>query len=562
MPKPDHARPGAGAVMAESKSSTGGAGEESIWAPFRHRVFRAIWIAQFVGNVGTWAQTVGAQWLMGDLGGGAFQVSLVQTATTLPVFLLVLPSGALGDIFDRRRLLIVSQTIMLVGAGTLAVLTVAHATTPALLLLLTATIGAGNALSAPSFAAVQPELVPRDEVPRAALLNGASVNLARTIGPALAGLLIGSVGPAGTFTLNAVSFAGVIAALVVWRRPRDVRPLGTEHVRAAVAAGIRYTRNAPHFATVLARSLLFILPASALWSLLAVLARGPLELGATGYGVLLGSIGIGAVTGTIVVIPRLRRRLTTNALVTLGSIGYGAGLIALAVTRFMPLVIAECGVTGMAWISVTSSVNAHAQLLLPNWTRARALAFMNLTFQGGQAIGSVVLGALAGAAGVEIAFGTAGAIEIAGAIAGLLWLTLPPLGHVDGARYWPEPNLVIDVEPDSGPVLVTVEWRIDPAHSDAFADAMRPLGRARRRTGATRWGLFRDAADPALFLETFTVDTWSEHMRQHIERGTVDDEALEARARRFVKGEQTPRVRHLLWAYSAATADGSNTIAR
>jgi MFS family permease len=521
-----------------------------VWAPFHHRVFRAIWVAQFVGNIGTWAQTVGAQWLMGDLGHGAFDVSLVQTASTLPVFLLVLPSGSLGDIFDRRRLLIVSQTIMLVGAGALAVLTFADATTPALLLLLTATIGAGNALSAPTFAAVQPELVPRDEVPRAALLNGASVNLARTIGPALAGALIGVVGPAGTFSLNAVSFVGVIAALAVWRRPRDRRPLGAEHVSEAIAAGIRYTRNAPRFATVLARSFLFILPATALWSLLAVLARGPLELGATGYGVLLGSVGIGAVTGTIVVIPRLRRKLTANALVALGSGVYGAGLIALAVTHSLPLVIAECAVTGMAWISVTSSVNAHAQLLLPNWTRARALAFMNLTFQGGQAVGSVLLGALAGAVSVEAAFGTAGVLEVAGAIAGAVWLALPPLGEVEPARWWPEPNLVIEPEPDAGPVLVTVEWRVDRSDAADFTDAMRPLRRARRRTGATRWGLFEDTADPSLFLETFTVHTWSEHMRQHVERGTVDDEELEAHARRFLLDGHTPRVRHLLWAYS------------
>ena len=525
------------------------AADGSVWAPFHQRVFRAIWIAQFVGNIGTWAQTVGAQWLMGDLGGGAFEVSLLQTATTLPVFLLVLPSGSLGDIVDRRRLLIVSQAIMLVGAGTLALLTFADATTPALLLLLTATIGAGNALSAPTFSAVQPELVPRDEVPKAALLNGASVNLARAIGPAIGGLLIASVGPAGTFTLNAVSFVGVIAALALWRRPPDRRPLGGEHLGAAMAAGLRYTRNAPPFRTVLARSFVFILPATALWSLLAVLARGPLQLDATGYGVLLGSVGIGAVIGTIVVIPRLRRKLTTNNLVTLGSVVYGVGLVALAVTDSIPLVIAECAVTGMGWISVTSSVNAHAQLLLPNWTRARALAFMNVTFQGGHAIGSVLLGALAGAVSVQVAFGTAGVLEVAGAIAGAVWLTLPPLGDVESARYWPDPNLEIEADPDSGPVLVTVEWRIDASDSEHFAEAMTPLRRSRRQTGATRWGLFQDTADPAVFLETFTVDTWSEHMRQHLERGTVGDEELEARARTFLDGEQTPRVRHLLWAY-------------
>jgi MFS family permease len=529
--------------------------ENSVWTPFHQRVFRAIWIAQFVGNIGTWAQTVGAQWLMGDLGGGAFEVSLLQTATTLPVFLLVLPSGSLGDIVDRRRLLIVSQAIMFAGAGALAVLTFADATTPALLLLLTAAIGAGNALAAPTFSAVQPELVPRDEVPQAALLNGASVNLARAVGPAIGGLLIVSVGPAGTFTLNAVSFAGVIAGLAIWRRPADHRPLGAEHLRGAIAAGIRYTRNAPAFATVLARSFLFILPATALWTLLAVLARGPLELGATGYGVLLGTVGIGAVTGTIVVIPRLRRRLNNNDLVALGSVVYGVGLIALAVTDLVPLVIAECAVTGMAWITVTSTVNAHAQLLLPNWTRARALAFMNVTFQGGHAIGSVLLGALAGAVSVEAAFGTAGALEVAGAIAGYLWLALPPLGDVEPARYWPEPNLVIDAEPDSGPVLVTVEWRIDPSDSDEFVAAMKPVRLARRQTGATRWGLFQDTADPAVFLETFTVDTWSEHMRQHLERGTVGTEELDERAVSFLDGAKTPRIRHLLWAHGTPSSD-------
>jgi MFS family permease len=525
------------------------AADLSVWSPFHQRVFRIVWTAQFVGNIGTWAQTVGAQWLMGNLGGGAFEVSLLQTATTLPVFLLVLPSGGLGDIVDRRRLLIVSQSIMLVGAGVLAILTFADATTPALLLLLTATVGCGNALAAPTFSAIQPELVTRDEVPKAALLNGASVNLARAIGPAIGGLLITSVGPAGNFTLNAVSFAGVIAGLAAWRRPHDRRPLGAEHLRAAMAAGFRYTRNAPAFLTVLARSFLFILPATALWSLLAVLARGPLKLGAPGYGVLLGSVGIGAVTGTIVVIPRLRQRLGANQLVALGSVVYGVMLIALAVTRLVPLVIAECFVIGMGWISVTSSVNAHAQLLLPNWTRARALAFMNVTFQGGQAIGSVLLGTLAGALGVEAAFGTAGVLEVAGAIAGSIWLALPPLGDVESAHYWPEPNLVIEPDPNSGPVLVTVEWRIDPSDAEEFEQAMRPLRRARRQTGATRWGLFEDAADPALFLETFTVDTWSEHMRQHLERGTVANQELEAHARSFLDGVRTPRVRHLLWAY-------------
>ncbi len=524
-------------------------GANTAFAPFRHPIYRAIWTAQFVGNIGTWAQTVGGQWLMGDLGGHAFEVSLVQTASTLPVFLLVLPAGSLGDIIDRRRLLLIAQSIMLAASGLLAVLTFAHATTPAVLLLLTAVIGGGTALQGPTFSAIQPELVTRDEVGDAALLNGASVNIARTVGPAIAGLLIGSIGIGATFTLNAISFAAVMAALLAWKRPRDRRPLNAEHLREAFVTGVRYTRSAPAFQAVLGRSLLFIFFASALWSLLAVLARGPLDLGASGYGVLLGAVGVGAVFGTLVVVPRVRNLMSTGALVACGSLLYGVGLVIAAVSDSLPLTIVTLLFVGLGWISVTSMVNAHAQLLLPNWTRARALAFMNVAFQGGQAVGSVIWGVIAGAVSTRAAFGIAGVGEVIGAVIGYRLLPLATLGDVESATYWPEPNLEIDVEPGAGPVLVTLEWRIDPKRAGEFTAAMEEVRQTRRQTGATRWGLYQDADDLPVFLETFTVDTWSEHLRQHLERGTVMDEEIEAEARRFLVDGEWPHVRHLLWAY-------------
>src|SRR4051812_11279470 len=268
-------------------------GRTSAWAPLRRRWFRALWIAQFGANTGTWAQTVGGQWLMGDLGGSALQIALVQTAATLPVFLLVVPAGALGDVVDRRRLLLASQSAMLLSAAALALLTAAGQVTPNRLLGLTALLAVGQAAAAPCFQAVQPELVPREELTQAALLNGANGNVARAVGPALGGLLIAAAGPAAAFALNAGSFVGVLVVLYLWPRPATHRPLGAEPILQALRAGTRYVRSAPAFSSVLARSALFMVFASGLWALLPALARGPLDLGPNGYGGLLAAVGAG-----------------------------------------------------------------------------------------------------------------------------------------------------------------------------------------------------------------------------------------------------------------------------
>src|SRR3954449_9220916 len=273
----------------------------SAWAPLRHTWFRALWTAQFVANTGTWAQTVGAQWLMGDLGGSALQIGLVQTAATLPVFVLVIPAGALGDVVDRRRLLLIAQTLMLLSAAALAAATAAHAVTPNRLLILTAVLAVGQALAAPCFQAIQPELVDRDELPQAALLNGANANVARAVGPAVGGLLIAATGPAAAFALNSVSFLGVLAVLYRWPRPPAVRVLSAEPIGQAIRAGMRYVRSAPAFGGLLARSALFMISASGLWALLPAVARGPLHLGANGYG---GAGGGGGAGGALCAPPR------------------------------------------------------------------------------------------------------------------------------------------------------------------------------------------------------------------------------------------------------------------
>jgi MFS family permease len=519
----------------------------SAWAPLRHRLFRALYVAQFASNAGTWMQVVGAQWLMGDLGGGPFAVALVQTATSLPIFLLVLPAGALGDVFDRRRVLLAAQGAMLVATGLLAALTAADLVTPALLLALVFLVGAGQALSVPCWQATVPELVERPEIPQAAALNGVNFNLARAVGPAIGGLIIAVAGPEAVFALNSVSFLGTLAVLSAWRRPPRHRALVAEHVWEAVSAGGRFVRSAPTLRIVLVRSALFMAFASALWALLPVVARGPLGLGAGGYGLLLGSVGVGAVAGAFV-LPVLRARLPLNTLVALAGVAYAGALAVIGLPERLPFVVGALVVAGLAWIAVLSSLNASAQTLLPDWARARGLAYYTLTFQGAQALGALVWGALAGVAGLAAALVVAAAGLVAGALAGrrlrlvALDLDLRP------ARHWPEPHLVLDPEPEEGPVLVTVEWRVPAEHVEAFREAMAPVGRSRRRTGARRWGLFQDAADPERFLEVWVVGSWEEHLRQHDERTTVRDEELEARARALARAGEL-EVRHLLSAY-------------
>jgi MFS family permease len=528
----------------------------SSWAPLRRTWFRALWSAQFVANTGTWAQTVGAQWLMGDLGGSALQIALVQTAATLPVFLFVVPAGALGDIVDRRRLLLLSQTLMVLAAAALAVLTAVDAVTPNRLLAMTALLACGQAVSAPCFQAVQPELVPREELPQAALLNGVNGNIARAVGPAVGGLLIAAAGPAAAFALNAASFVGVLAVLYRWPRPATHRPLGAEPIRQAVRAGFRYVRSAPAFGNVLARSALFMVFASGLWALLPALARGPMGLGPNGYGGLLAAVGLGAVLGTAV-LPRARASWGAGGVVTGGTLGYA---VAVAVAGLQPsteIVVAALVLAGLSWIAVQSTLGAAAQLVLPAWARARALAYFQLVFMGGQALGALAWGAVADAFGLPAAFLLPAVGLVVVAFVGFLLGSLRSDHDVrHSALPWPEVPPAEAWPSDAGPVLVTLEWRVRHGEAAEFLQVMRRLGRARRRTGAALWGVFQDADDPRLFLETFTVGTWAEHLRQHLERGTVADAALEQQARRHV-ADGGPVVRHLVWAYAvpAALAD-------
>jgi len=517
----------------------------STWAPLRSPVFRALWIAQFVSNLGTWMQTVGAQWMLVSDPGAAVLVPLVQTATTLPVMLLALPSGVLADLIDRRRLLIATQGAMAAGVALLASLTGTGLATPAVLLTLLFLVGCGQALTAPAWQAIQPDLVPARQIPAAAALGSMSVNGARAIGPAIAGVLVAVAGPTVVFALNAVSFLGIVAVLVWWRRPAPEQELPPERVLAALGAGGRFIRSSPVVRRILLRTGLFIAPASALWGLLPVIAADRLGLSSSGYGVLLGALGVGAVLGGFV-LSRLRIRFGHNALLLIGAVGYTATTVVLAVVPVFAAVLVALLVGGASWLLSLSTLNASMQLSLPGWVRARGLSVYQLVFMGGQAIGSLAWGLLAGATSSVISLVVSAAL-LAGCAVSLAWWPLhPQTGRLDlrPSTHWPEPNLVFEPEPLDGPVLVLVSYRVAPENEAAFLAAMRVLGRSRQRTGAAQWRLYRSVEQEGTFVESFIVRSWGEHMHQHRTRLTGQDQLIEQHVYRHVEG--TPVSRHYL----------------
>jgi MFS family permease len=521
----------------------------SAWAPLRIPLFRALWIAQLTSNLGTWMQTVGAQWLMGDLTHDPLHVALIQTATSLPVFLFGFPAGALGDVFDRRRLLLVSQASMLVAAAVLAFLTFEDDTTPWVLLGITFVIGTGRAVTAPSWQAIQPQLVGRALIPQAAALGAASVNVARAAGPALGGAIVAAAGAAWVFGINAISFLGVLAVLVMWKREHQEKPLGPEHVRSALRAGTRYVRNSPRMKAILARSAIFVLFASALWALLPVVARHDLKLGSGGYGLLLGAVGVGAVAGTAL-LPRLRERTSLDRVVAGAGLAFGVACAVIAWVHVVAAVAVALVVTGFAWIAALSSLNAAAQTVLPDWVRSRGMALYIIVFQGGQAAGALVWGLVVRQSDTRTAFTAVAVGLLVGAVVARRWRLRPP-GAIDVrlAQPWPEPDMVVDPDPTHGPVLVQVEYRVPLERAEAFREAMQPVGRARRRSGGERWGLFQDGADPERFVEAYLVPTWEEHMRQHQERTTHTDRLFEERALELTAEGTEPQARHLLWSH-------------
>jgi len=484
-------------------------------------------------------QDVGAGWLMTSLSSSPSMVALVEAADSFPLMLLALPAGALADIVDRRRLLIGIQLYLLVIAGTLGLLTWLEVMNGWLLLGFTFALGVGAAMMMPAWAAIVPDLVPRDEIPSAVALNSVAINASRAIGPAIAGVLVAAVGAWLVFVLNAVSYIGILAVLLRWRREHHKSTLPAERFLSAIRVGARFVMHTRALQMVLIRGSAFFVFAAATWSLFPLIVRRELGRGPEIYGLLLSCIGIGAVAGAML-LPRVRAKISRDALVAGASALYALATLALALVHSVGLLAVAVLAIGVAWISILSALQVAAQMTLPAWVRARGLAAFVVVFMGGMALGSLLWGQLATRIGIPAALTTA-ALGMLVAI-GLTWrfkLGRHEVLDFSPSMDWAAPILAETPEPDSGPVMVTIEYQVQPDKRGEFVTAMQALREMRRRNGAYFWELFHDSADTARFVECFMDESWLEHLRQH-ERVSVADRAIQQRAKQFlVEGEST-----------------------
>ena len=516
----------------------------SLWRPLRTPIFRDLLLADIASDVGTFMQGVGAAWLMVSLGAGPMYVALIQTAATLPFFLFALPAGSVGDIVDRRRLILFTETWMVCVAIVLAVVTLTGTITPWLLLALTFALSAGDAFETPTWRAILPELVTKDDLPAASALNGIEFNIARAVGPALAGVLIAAAGVGITFMVNVVSFVGVIIVVARWKRSVHERSTPRESVGGATIAAIRYVRYSPTIRMLILRSGVVMFFASASFALLPTIAHQAGN-GAIGYGVLLACFGAGAIGGAMLM-QRARARWSTEAIGAMAVVVLGSGIVATGRVHTLGGLMVVLFVSGAGWLVFISLVSALVQNLAPDWVRARVLAIYMLASQGGLAAGSALWGSVAARAGVESALLWAGLGTIATSMLGFV-ARLPNItADVSPWNHWRVPAIAGAAAPElaQGPVLVTVEYRVDPQHVPSFLRAIHRLGRVRRRDGAFRWGIFRDVEQPEVYLEIFLVGSWGEHLRQH-DRLTQADREPEESLRSYARGE--PKVRHLIY---------------
>lgn len=514
----------------------------SLWHPLRISVFRNLLLADIASDVGTFMQSVGAAWLMVSLNAGPLYIALIQTASALPFFIFALPAGAIGDIVDRRKLVLFTELWMAVIAIILTVVTISGSMSPLLLLILTFALSAGDAFESPTWRAILPELVSREDLASAAALNGIEFNFARAIGPAMAGFIIAAAGVGAAFALNAVSFMGVIVVVARWKRHPRTQTAPAETLGGATAAAIRYVRYSPVIRRLLLRSGVIMFFGSGLLALLPAIAR-EVSKRPTGYGLLLGSFGLGAVLGAVVM-QRARARWSAEALVAGGVLVFGLIVMAASLSRNLYMLNAAMVIGGAAWIVFISLFNVITLNHTPDWVRARVLAISMLVVQGAVAAGSAAWGALATRTGVHTALMWVAAGTIAASALGL-WFKLPTsTADLTPWIHWKLPiRPSEDADMDSGTTLVAVEYEVEPEQQAPFLQAVRKFERIRRRDGAYRWGIFHDLEKPNTYVEAFLVDSWAEHLRQH-ERTTHADREVEEQVRSLVRGE--PIVRHLV----------------
>jgi MFS family permease len=514
------------------------------WSALRYPVFRYLWLATVISNVGSWLYNAASAWLMTGLSPSPLVVSLVQVANSLPLFLFALPAGALADMVDKRRFILTLEVLTTLGSALFAALVALHLVTPWVLLAFVFVLGALGAIETPAWQAIVPQLVPAASLTSAIATNSIGINISRVLGPALAGVIILSLGIAAPFWLDAFSNVGVIAVLFFWRSaPRPAHALPPEHFGSAIRVGWRYARNNRALRATLARAVGFFLFASAYWALLPLLVRTQLHSGPTLYGVLLGAIGAGGVSGALV-LPKLKARSGANVMVMIGEAGTALALLLFGLAHSPAVALIACLLAGISWIVALATLNVSAQVALPEWVRGRGLGAYVAVFFGTMSVGSLLWGYVAERLGLPVAHCVAAAGAVLALLATRRWrLRTGPVADLTPSMHWPAPVLAAQVPADAGPVMVTVEYRVTAGNRAAFLTALNQVAHERYRDGAYHWGIFEDTAHPGRLLETFFVDSWLEHLRQH-QRVTNADRVVEAQLRKLVEDE--PRITHYI----------------
>jgi MFS family permease len=518
----------------------------SPWTPLRNNpVFFQLWIATLVSNIGTWMHDVGAGYLATELTTSHFVVALMQTATSLPAFFLLLPSGALADIFDRRLYLltaIIGQTFV---AALLGFLTLTGLVEVWSLLLLTLCMGIGTAMVMPAWQSIIPEVVQRSDLGGAIALNTMGMNISRVIGALIAGIILAALGPGAVFLTNALTFIFIIIVLVRWKRDVPETTLPPEPLVPAVKTGLRYARHSPALLSTIYRSIGFYFFASVMWALFPVIARDLLGADEFRYALLFAFISVGAIINALF-IPRLRAAFSSDTLITGASLVFATGMIITAFAKIYVVALFTLALCGSAWITVMTTAQTAAQTALPNWVRSRGMGVFLTFFMGSLAIGPAVWGGLAEATNLSVAIYTA---SFCLAISSLFTRRWPVSGNEaldhTPSKHWKLPEPVMDISPDQGPVMICVTYRVEPENREAFLAAMEQLGKARRRDGAWDWNVMENISAPGTFQEYYLVYTWLDHLRQH-ERISKQDAMVQAKIRELLVPDTSPTISHYI----------------
>jgi MFS family permease len=497
-------------------------------SPFGIPIFRDMWVASLVSNFGGLIQSVGAAWLMASIAASPEPVALVQASTTLPIMLFSLVAGALADSVDRRLVMLGAQVFLFTISVVLTVFAWFGWLSPWLLLAFTFLMGCGAAFNGPAWQSLVGDMVPRPMMPQAIAFNSMGFNIARSVGPAIGGFIVAAAGAFAAFAVNTLTYIGLIFVLSRWRPERAATTLPREPLGQAMASGLRYVAMSPNILTVLARGAVFGVAAAAAQALMPIVARDLVTGGPATYGLLLGSFGVGAVGGAYAS-RRLRAAMSLEGVVRAAFLGFALAMVVVGLVHVRAVSMLAMGIAGACWVLALSTFNASVQMSSPRWVVGRTVALYQMATFGGMALGSWLWGAVAARAGAPEALIAAAAVLLVGAAIGLQWrlpeidgLNLDPLGR------WQAPNFALDIQPSSGPIVITVDYRIREEDIPEFLSIMAERRRIRIRDGARRWTLLRDLEQPELWVERYHLPTWTEYVRHH-QRMTVADAPVRER---------------------------------